>query len=107
MDQTTKYIEALDTLIEYYQGKISELEEIKKGLLVKQMQEEHRQIIDVQEERTIVEVKREYLPMLDQWKIHTIYSDGMVGVTYEPAKGKEDAVRLAEWMNEPAKGKED
>lgn len=79
MVQTTKYIEALDTLIEYYQGKISELEEIKKGLLVKQMQEE-RTVVEVKrEERTVVDTQEWYDIMNNRVVRRIKYSDG----TYE------------------------
>lgn len=71
MDKTERYIEALDTLIEYYQGKISELEEIKRGLLVEQKME-----------RTVVDVQEQYNIMTGCVEKRIKYSDG----TYEYVK---------------------
>lgn len=36
-------------------------------------------------ERTVVDVRREYCHLTNEWKVYTRYSDGMVGVTYESA----------------------
>lgn len=72
MEKNERYIEALDTLIEYYQGKISELEEIKRGLQVEQKKEE----------RTVVDVQEQYNIMTGCVEKRIKYSDG----TYEYVK---------------------
>lgn len=40
-------------------------------------------------ERTVVNVIKDYMQLEDMWKVSTIYSDGMVAVTYELAEEEE------------------